>query len=169
MKGRKREIQGERERGTEALGELSALNGRQTNDTRLGSEGRAPGADSLGVRQACLPASRGVPLKLGTGAPGCCRTGGTDSCPVGPTHGRARFQILGLHVPSRNLVVSREATAQPTDCPLGRLLAGAGQGEVAALGTAAALFQSKGPECRRPRVFTCGGSLLRRFWKLLRQ
>lgn len=59
---------------------------------------------------------------------------GTDSCPVGPTHGRASSQILGLPVLTWNLVVSWEVTAQPTDCPLGWLLAGAGQGEVAALG-----------------------------------
>lgn len=87
-------------------------------------------------RATGLPASKGVPLKLGTGMPGCCPMGGrgTDSCPVGPTHGRTRFQILGLHVPSWNLVVSRGATARPTYCPLGWLLAGSGQGEGAALG-----------------------------------
>lgn len=116
-------------------------------------------------RATGLPASKGVPLKLGTGMPGCCPLGGrgTDSCPVGPTHGRTRFQILGLHVPSWNLVVSRGATARPTYCPLGWLLAGSGQGEGAALGAAAALFQSKGSMHRQPRVFTCGGSLLQIF------
>lgn len=48
------------------------------------------------------PASRGVPLGLGTGVPGCCPMEGTGPCLGEPTPGGAGSKSLGLHLPAWN-------------------------------------------------------------------